>query len=117
MADHPRSEIVGTGFIGESYAGAVRYAGAERLADDLDVVHIRIPNNLHAPPAERAMAAGKHVICEKPLACSPELWEWMFEQGLHSNTRIRSGWRRGPRRDGSPDRPPHLRPIEGGTTT
>jgi len=43
---------------------------AEELvaADDVDVVHICTPNHLHAPLAERAMAAGKHVICEKPLS-------------------------------------------------
>jgi predicted dehydrogenase len=50
---------------------AVRAApSAEELveADDVDVVHICTPNHLHAPLAERAMAAGKHVICEKPLS-------------------------------------------------
>jgi predicted dehydrogenase len=35
---------------------------------DVDVVHICTPNHLHAPLAERAIAAGKHVICEKPLS-------------------------------------------------
>ena len=45
-------------------------SSAEELveADDIDVVHICTPNHLHAPLAERAMAAGKHVICEKPLS-------------------------------------------------
>ena len=37
-------------------------------ADDVDVVHICTPNHLHQPLAEAALAAGKHVICEKPLA-------------------------------------------------
>ncbi|MCI3270764.1 Gfo/Idh/MocA family protein [Streptomyces cylindrosporus] len=51
--------------------GAARaYASAEDLIDDdgVDVVHICTPNHLHAPLAVRALAAGKHVICEKPLA-------------------------------------------------
>src|SRR5512140_644325 len=35
---------------------------------EIDVVHICTPNNLHHPIAMKALAAGKHVICEKPLA-------------------------------------------------
>jgi len=39
------------------------------LADPaLAVVHLAVPNHLHAPYAKAALAAGKHVLCEKPLA-------------------------------------------------
>ena len=46
------------------------FASAEQLVEDpgVDVVHICTPNHLHLPLAEAALAAGKHVICEKPLA-------------------------------------------------
>jgi predicted dehydrogenase len=56
---------------------AARALGAERpfatseelvSSPDVDVVHICTPNHLHLPLAEAALAAGKHVICEKPLA-------------------------------------------------
>lgn len=41
----------------------------EMLADsDIDVVHLATPNYLHYPHAKAALIAGKHVICEKPLA-------------------------------------------------
>jgi predicted dehydrogenase len=39
------------------------------LADpDIDVVHLATPNLLHYPYARAALLAGKHVVCEKPLA-------------------------------------------------
>lgn len=53
--------------------------GAERVvadatelveAGDIDVIHICTPNNLHEPQVKAALAAGKHVVCEKPLATS-----------------------------------------------
>lgn len=46
------------------------YGSAEELlADpDIDVVHITSPNHLHFPHAKAALLAGKHVVCEKPLA-------------------------------------------------
>src|SRR5439155_6232058 len=42
------------------------------LADDrVDVVHITSPNHLHHQHAKAALGAGKHVVCEKPLAMTP----------------------------------------------
>jgi predicted dehydrogenase len=42
--------------------------GEMLAACDVDVVDICLPTDLHAPFALQAIAAGKHVFCEKPLA-------------------------------------------------
>jgi levoglucosan dehydrogenase len=45
---------------------------------DVDVVSIATPNFLHAPMAIAAAAAGKHVLCEKPLAVAAAEGERMY---------------------------------------
>ena len=93
-----RAVVVGPGYIGTVHADALRRNGvdvvglvgsgsdrgiarAEALgiapyasltdalaAGPVDCVHIATPNYLHAPLVLEAIAAGKHVVCEKPLA-------------------------------------------------
>lgn len=78
-----RSAIIGTGFMGRVHLEAVRRLGSvepvlmshadfgEALQDpEIEVVHLCTPNVAHAAMAEAALRAGKHVLCEKPLATS-----------------------------------------------
>ena len=46
------------------------YDSLEALLDDpaVDAVHVTSPNQLHYPQVKEILAAGKHVVCEKPLA-------------------------------------------------
>ncbi|NLG27592.1 MAG: Gfo/Idh/MocA family oxidoreductase [Chloroflexi bacterium] len=48
---------------------AAAHGGAEELIAraDVDIIDLCVPNRLHEPLAMAAIAAGKHVICEKPL--------------------------------------------------
>jgi predicted dehydrogenase len=49
----------------------IAFADVDELARSAaDVVHVCSPNATHAPYVEALVAAGKHVICEKPLAVS-----------------------------------------------
>jgi predicted dehydrogenase len=76
----PRSELVAVASrkqrTGEEYAKEWNiprsYGSYEALLDDPDinVIYISLPNHLHAEWSVKCAAAGKHVLCEKPLALS-----------------------------------------------
>lgn len=50
------------------------YESFEALIADpqISVIHITSPNHLHYAQAKAALEAGKHVVCEKPLAMNPQ---------------------------------------------
>ncbi len=108
-----KAGVVGTGFIGAVHVDALTRLGVEvlgvvgssperarvkglapaydsydaLLADQrVDVVHLTTPNNLHYSQVNQALDAGKHVVCEKPLAMtsaeSGELLERAEASGL-----------------------------------
>ena len=50
-------------------AGARVYTDYQELVkEDLDVVYVLTPNDAHAPVTIAALKAGRHVMCEKPMA-------------------------------------------------
>lgn len=64
----------------ETYGGK-GYASYEELLanEEVDAVSVCTPNYLHASMAIAAANAGKHVLVEKPMACSAEEGEQMIE--------------------------------------
>jgi predicted dehydrogenase len=72
--------VAAVGATPDSSRAAADELGTERAAEtveellaaeDVDVVHICTPNATHAPLVRAVLAAGKHVVCEKPLAVNP----------------------------------------------
>jgi len=65
---------------GEQHDTARLYPSAEDLCADpeIDIVDVCTPNAYHAPLSIAALEAGKHVICEKPLAPTPREVEDMI---------------------------------------
>jgi len=69
MGSSPASSRAGAERIGADFATDTL---AELLAaDDVDVIHVCTPNGTHASIVRATIAAGKHVVCEKPLAVDP----------------------------------------------
>lgn len=61
--------------------------------DEIDVVFIILPNAQHAEFAIRAAEAGKHVMCEKPMAVSVEECDRMIEASKNANRKLMIAYR------------------------
>lgn len=71
------------------------YGNFDRIAHDasVDVVYIILPNSMHAEFTERAARAGKHVLCEKPMATSVAECERMIQACRAAKVHLMIGYR------------------------
>lgn len=71
------------------------YDTFDRIADDeaIDIVYIVLPNFMHAEYTIRALEAGKHVICEKPMAMDVAECEAMIEASEKAGRLLSVGYR------------------------
>ncbi len=59
---------------------------------DVDAVYIPLPNGMHEEWVERCAAAGKHVLCEKPLAPDPETARRMQQTADQAGILLAEAW-------------------------
>jgi glucose-fructose oxidoreductase len=62
-------------------------------SDTFDAVYIALPNHLHREYAVAAAEAGKHVLCEKPMALSTEDCDAMIEAARDRDVRLMIAYR------------------------
>ncbi len=101
-ADSPIADVVAVGSRDKAKAtefarehGIERAHGSyeELLADpELDVVYVALPNTFHVEWSIRALEAGKHVLCEKPLSRDPAEVERAFDAAERSGRLLMEGF-------------------------
>ena len=85
-----------------STVGATAYENLEDCVDEADVVYILTPPSTHRELALKAIQAGKHVVCEKPISISLDDAEAMVQAAKQAdvklmiafNNRFRKGFNR-----------------------
>jgi glucose-fructose oxidoreductase len=60
---------------------------------DIDVVYVVLPNSMHAEYTVRAFKAGKHVLCEKPMANSVAECQQMIDAAKQAGKKLMIGYR------------------------
>lgn len=71
------------------------YQSYDKIADnaDIDAVYVILPNSMHAEYTIRAARAGKHVMCEKPMAVSSAECEAMIAACKRAGKKLMIGYR------------------------
>jgi predicted dehydrogenase len=71
------------------------YADFDRIRDnpEVDIVYVCLPNSMHAEYTIRAAKAGKHVMCEKPMAVSVAECEAMIRACKTAGKKLMIGYR------------------------
>jgi predicted dehydrogenase len=71
------------------------YENFDKIKDnpDIDAVYVITPNALHHPQVIRVAKAGKHVICEKPMALNAKEGQEMIDACKKANVKLLVGYR------------------------
>lgn len=99
-AENPNAKLIGfydlnkerAGELAELYGGKAYTSVEELLADEaVDAVSVCVANHMHAEITVRALEAGKHVLCEKPMATTLEDCEAMVRAARDNHKNLMIG--------------------------
>ncbi len=98
LQNHPKAKVVAAGNIhpeslerlAKQFNIPKTYTNFEGMAADpsIDAVVIGLPNYLHAPVTIQMLEAGKHVLCEKPMAMTVAEGEQMIEASRRAGRKL-----------------------------
>ncbi len=95
VSGHPDKALRVAEAYGIEAANIYDYSSYDRLADNpaVDIVYIILPNSMHAEYTIRALKAGKHVLCEKPMAVSVAEAEQMIAAAREAQRKLMIAYR------------------------
>ncbi len=75
--------------------GIYNYQNYDSIRDnpEVDVIYIVLPNGMHAEYTIRGLQAGKHVLCEKPMANTPSDCQHMIDAAHKNNKKLMVAYR------------------------
>jgi len=95
VSGHPEKAAAVASEYGIDSRNIYNYENFDSIKDNpaIDVVYIVLPNGMHAEYTIRAFQAGKHVMCEKPMANTVEECRAMIAAGKAAGKRLQIGYR------------------------
>jgi len=95
VSGHPEKAAAVAGQYGIDPLNIYNYDNYDSIKDNsqVDVVYIVLPNGMHAEYTIRAFQAGKHVMCEKPMANTADDCRKMIAAGKSAGKKLQIGYR------------------------
>ena len=95
VSGHPDKAKAWAQKYGVPEANIYNYQNFDRIKDnpDIDIVYVVLPNSMHAEYTIRAAKAGKHVLCEKPMAISVKECDAMIAACKAAGRQLAIGYR------------------------
>jgi len=95
VSGHPEKAKKLAGHYGIPESSIYGYTDIEKMKDNpaIDIVYIILPNSMHAEYTIRSLKAGKHVLCEKPMAATTDECKQMISAAKDAKRQLAIGYR------------------------